>query len=155
ANCLRCLAEAAKLGPRALGEAALANKAYLRGLGEEVLAETGIDLPEFFPAAVQCLSGHALRGHTVVLVTGTPAPRAALVKGALERELMWRGLKTEVFALSTGLEMVGGRWSGRVLGRPMLGAEKARAAERFAAARGLALRSASAYGDHLLDRWLL
>jgi phosphoserine phosphatase len=155
ANYLRWIAGAARLGFRGLRESAHSNKAYLRGLGADVLSEIAMPMPEFFPAAVQCVCWHALRGHTLVLVTGTPDPLAAMVKAALEQELMWRGLKTQVFVLSTELEAVGGRWSGRVVGPPMFGKQKARAIERFALTRGISLSCASACGDHLLDRWML
>jgi phosphoserine phosphatase len=151
ANCLRWIAGAARLRR----EFVHSNKEYLRGLGSSVLSEIAMPVPEFFPAAIQCLGWHALRGHTLVLVTGTPAPLAAMVKAALERELMWRGLRTEIFALSTELEVVDGRWSGRVAGPPMFGPQKARAIERFARTRGAPLSCASAYGDHVLDRWML
>ena len=153
ANYLRFLLAAAS--PRVFRESAHSNKAYLRGLAGSVLAETAVELPEFFPSALQCVCWHALRGHAVVLVTGTPAPLAALVKGALERELRWRGVRSEVCVLATELETAGGRWTGRVAGPPMFGAEKGRAVGRFATSRGLPLSSASAYGDHVLDRWML
>jgi putative phosphoserine phosphatase/1-acylglycerol-3-phosphate O-acyltransferase len=155
ANCLRFLAAAAQGAPRGLHESAHANKAYLRGLDESVLAESGVELPCFFPAAIERVCWHALRGHAVVLVTGTPAPLAALVQGALERELVWRGVRTEVHALATELETLRGRWTGRVCGRPMFGEEKAAAIARFARDRAEDLGSASAYGNHVLDRWML
>jgi len=112
-------------------------------------------LPEFFPAAVQRVWWHALRGDSIVLVSGTLAPLAEIVKFALERELLWRSVETKISVLATQLEICEGHCSGRVAGAAMFGEEKARAARAFASARNISLAQSSAYGDSSLDRRML
>jgi phosphoserine phosphatase len=56
---------------------------------------------------------------------------------------------------ATRLEAFYGRWTGRVLGEPMVGDEKARAILRLAEIEGLALDQSYAYADGASDRWLL
>ena len=52
-------------------------------------------IPQFFPAALQRVWWHALRGDAIVLVSGTLLPLAKSVAFALERELLWRGIETK------------------------------------------------------------
>jgi phosphoserine phosphatase len=137
---------------------------YLRGVatGEfSARSANGIggfranDALELFPAAVQRVWWHALRGDSIVLVSGTLAPLAEIVKYALERELLWRGVETKISVLATQLEICAGRCTGRVDGAAMFGEEKARAAREFALRRNISLAQCSAYGDSSLDRWML
>jgi len=153
----------AEIGRRASGHfwaAIHANKMYLRGVSAEAPFVVGKNrgdawLPEFFPAAMQRVWWHVLRGDSIVLVSGTLAPLADMVKFALERELLWRGVQGRVSVLATQMEVFDGRWTGRVLGAPMFGEAKARALSDFAKARQIALLKCSAYGDSWLDRWML
>lgn len=163
-NYLAWLAEMFRLWLRDISAAAHANKMYLRGVSADSLlvqATNGdsafsIDAaPEFFPAAVQRVWWHALRGDSIVLVSGTLAPLAEIVKYALERELLWRGVETKISVLATRLEIREGRCTGRIKGAAMVGEEKARASCEFARARNISLAQCSAYGDSLLDRWML
>jgi phosphoserine phosphatase len=115
----------------------------------------GNALPGIFPAAVQRVWWHALRGDSIVLVSGTLAPLAEVVKYALERELLWRGVETKISVLATQLEIREGRCTGRVAGGAMFGEEKARASKEFACSQNISLVQCSAYGDSSLDRWML
>lgn len=138
----------------------LQSKSYLRGIPAELLAEglfleASAQLPKLFPAAVHRIWQHALRGDAIVLVTGSLAPLAEIVGFALERELLCRGVETKIELLATQLEVREGRWTGRVLGAPMVGEAKALAIGDFSAARGIALAQCSAYGDSYLERWML
>ena len=159
-NCLHWIAESLRHILRGARAAIAGNKTYLRSLPSEILAECRFQtrapwLPEFYPAAVQRVWWHALRGDSIVLLSGTLAPLAEIVKFALERELLWRGVETKISVLATQLEVGEGRSTGRVAGAAMFGEEKARAAREFARQRNTSLAQCSAYGDSSLDRWIL
>ena len=163
-NCFAWLAESLRLGLRDAWAMLHANKMYLRGVATETFSspETNIRcvfaedaLPEFFPAAVQRVWWHALRGDSIVLVSGTLAPLAEILKFALERELLWRGIETKMSVLATRLEIREGRCTGRVKGDAMFGEAKAIAIKEFAREKNISLAQCSAYGDSSLDRWML
>ncbi len=158
-NYLRWIVETIRIGLRDVRSSAQGNKMYLRGISAEILASRstfpGGALAAFFPAAIQCVWWHALRGDSIVLVSGTLAPLAEIAKFALERELLWRGLEVKVSLLATQLEIRDGRWTGRVAGAAMFGEEKAAAIKRLAREQGIALAQCSAYGDSSLDRSML
>lgn len=163
ANCFAWLAEAVRLGLRDTRLMLHANKMHLRNVAEDLVLERaatgraipGNALPEFFPAAVQRVWWHALRGDSIVLVSGTLAGLAQIVKYALERELLWRGVETKISVLATRLEICDGCCSGRVDGVAMFGEAKALAIINFALARNISLLQCSGYGDSSLDRWML
>ncbi len=163
-NYFSWLVEMLRLGFRDMRAELHTNKMYLRGVALETFSTLGTNtrarfaghaLPELFPAAVQRVWWHAVRGDSIVLVTGTLAPLAEIVKYALERELLWRGVETKVLLLATHLKICDGRCTGRVDGPAMFGEEKARAAGEFARQRNISLAQCSAYGDSSLDRWML
>jgi HAD superfamily hydrolase (TIGR01490 family) len=163
-NCFAWLREAMRIGLRDIRVATQANKMYLRGVAAEVFSAQESNgrrefarnaMPEFFPAAVQRVWWHALRGDSIVLVSGTLEPLAEIVKYALERELLWRGVETKISVLATQLEICERRCTGRVSGAAMFGEEKARAAREFTSSRNISLAQCSAYGDSSLDRWML
>lgn len=149
------LAHAIRLGPWNVSLIAQSNKAYLHGIPANTFAGAGDFIPEFFPAAIQRLWWHALRGDRIVLVTGTPAQLALAVKAALERELRWRGVETQLNVLATTLETREGSFTGRVAGRPMFGREKVSAIAQFASQHSVSLSQCWAYGDHAFDRFML
>ena len=154
------LAEALRLGARDFSAVTHANKAYLRGVSAASLFAISDKrrtawMPEFFPAAVQRIWWHALRGDAIVLVSGTLLPLAEIVGAALERELLWRGIDATVEVIATRLEVEAGKFSGRVAGTAMFAEEKARAVQKFADEQKIALCKCSAYGDSSLDRWML
>ena len=164
AKCFAWLREAMRIGLRDMSAAAHLNKMYLRGVAAEAFSEqagnghrvfAGSMMPEFFPAAVQRVWWHALRRDSIVLVSGTLAPLAEIVKYALERELLWRGVETKISVLATQLEVCQGRSTGRVTGAAMFGEVKVRAVREFARQLNVSLVQCSAYGDSSLDRWML
>jgi phosphoserine phosphatase len=118
-------------------------------------ASPGSSLPEFFPAAIQRVWWHALRGDAIVLVSGTLAALVEIVQFALQRELLWRGVECKIFSFATQLEIVDGRWTDGVADRAIFGEEKALAVKEFARAQNISLARCSAYGDSSLDRWML
>ena len=159
-NYIAWLAESLRLARPGITAATHANKMYLRGLRPETLSEYDPHshcslLPQFFPAALQRIWWHTLRGDAIVLVSGTLSPLAEIVRFALERELLWRGVEIAVSVIATQLEVSTGRWTGRVYGTPMFAESKARAIKEFANPHQISLLRCSAYGDSSLDRWML
>jgi phosphoserine phosphatase len=164
ANYFRWVAEFVRVAPRNIFTAGHASKMYLRGVPAEIVSARGANerngfaarrLPKFFPAAIQHVWWHALRRDSIVLVSGTLAPLAEIVKSALERELLWRGVEAKVSVIATQLEIREEHWTGRVVGAPMFGEAKAFAIKEFACKHGIELSQCSAYGDSSLDRWML
>jgi phosphoserine phosphatase len=155
ANYLRWLKQAVRLGPWNVSRIAESNKAYLRGIPASVFAGADQCVAAFFPAALQRVWWHVLRGDRIVLVTGTLAELAHGVKLALERELRWRGVEAQIEVLATSPETKHGLLTGRVTGRPMFGREKAAAIARCASEHDVRLSECWAYGDHALDRFML
>jgi phosphoserine phosphatase len=136
------------------------NKVYLRGLAADALSaavhgQRFSRAIELFPAAVQRVWWHAMRGDCIVLASGTLEPLAEKVKFALEREMLWCGIDVNVAVLATRLEIREGRLTGRVRGAPIFGEAKARAIREFTELHGIMLSQCSAYGDSSLDRWML
>jgi len=166
-NYLVWLAETIRLGLpalRRLRAVAQTNKSYLRGVCAEIPFASDADrgnearkswLPEFFPAAIQRVWWHALRGDAIVLVSGTPAPIAEIVQFALERELLWRAVECKISGIATQLEISAGCWTGSVAGVAIFGEEKAAAIKEFAREQNIPLARCSAYADSSLDRWML
>ena len=157
-NYLRWAAELVRNRRAGFSIAAQSNKIYLRGVSCAVVSEMSRQtrwVPEFYSASLQRIWWHVLRGDTIVLVTGTLAPLAEIVRSALERELLLRGVETRIPVVATQLTIQDGRWTGRVSGSPMFGKAKAAAIKEFAQTRTAPLQECSAYGDHALDRFML
>lgn len=154
-SCLRWITQSVRLGPWNFQTTAQANKTYLRGVPLSALADSTSLLPEFFPAAIQRVWWHVLRGDTIVLLTGTLAPLANNVKLVLERELRWRGMEVNLHVLATQVEVKNARCTGSVLDAPMFGEQKASRLTEFAAAVDVAPIDCFAYGDQHVDRWML
>ena len=156
ANCLVWAAQLAGLRRPEDSGARCDSKIYLRGVSA-ILPEPGQVrwLPEFFPAAIECVWWHALRGDEIALATGTLAPLADLVRAGLERELLWRGVGTKIAVIATRLATRDGCWTGKVDGVPIVGEAKAAAAREFAGSRGVALSRCFAYGDQTEDGAML
>jgi len=160
ANFSRWVAEMLRLSSSNLVTAVQSNKMYLRGVsaalpGQGCCVQDRHWMPEFFPAAIERIWWHALRGDGIVLVTGTLAPLAEVVKAAIERELLWRGVELQVSMFATELGLCEGSWTGRVEGKPRSGEAKAAAVKQCALASGAPLSECFAYGDHALDRSML
>ena len=109
----------------------------------------------FFEEALERLAWHAKQGHVIAIVSGTLEPLAIAAAQALEGELAARGVDTEIRVCATGLEELGGRFTGRVLGDAVFGAAKACAAHQLAEELRIDLSQSFAYGDSAHDRWLL
>ena len=154
-NYLLWLGEALRLAPRGIGAVRHANKMYLRG-AQAFLEEGGIKpAPAFFRQAVERIVWHAEQGHAIALVTGTIHVLAKAAARALEAELIKLGCGAAIRVCATRLEEIDGLWTGRILGEPMFGEAKARAAQRMARLTDIPLAHSYAYGDSASDRWLL
>ena len=114
-----------------------------------------LPVPAFFAQAIERVAWHARHGHEIVLISGTLEPLARGAARAMEAELAARGIRLTIRAIGTRLEEVDGRWTGRILGEPMFGQAKSRAAKRLAEQMRLDLGRCYAYGDSLTDRWLM
>ena len=147
-NGIAWLAEFVRLLPNGLTYALQGNKAYLRAV------RAGDDAP-FFPEAVECAARHAANGDRIVLVTGTLEFLAEEIANRLRGELAKRNLGAEIHVCATRLEEKDGRWTGRVLGRPMFGEAKAVAVWWYAEKWKLNLAKCSVYGDSAQDQWML
>ena len=155
-NGIAWLAEFVRLQPNGLTYALQGNKAYLRAVRSTGLRanRAGDDAP-FFPEAVECAARHAANGDRIVLVTGTLEFLAEGIANRLCDELAKRNLTAEIHVCATRLEKKDGRWTGRVLGRPMFGEAKALAVWWYAEKWKLNLAECSAYGDSAHDQWML
>ena len=155
-NGIAWLAEFVRLQPNGLTYALQGNKAYLRAVRSTGLRanRAGDDAP-FFPEAVECAARHAANGDRIVLVTGTLEFLAEGIANRLCDELAKRNLTAEIHVCATRLEEKDGRWTGRVLGRPMFGEAKALAVWWYAEKWKLNLAECSAYGDSAHDQWRL
>ncbi|HLZ14140.1 MAG TPA: HAD-IB family hydrolase, partial [Candidatus Acidoferrum sp.] len=155
-NGLAWLAEFARLAPNGLACALQGNKAYLRGIRSTGLrANRAGDDALFFPEAMERIARHAATGERIVLVTGTLEFLAEEIAARLRGELAKRNLAAEIHVCATRLEEKCGRWTGRVLGRPMFGEAKAIAVWWYAEKWKLNLAECSAYGDGAMDEWML
>jgi HAD superfamily hydrolase (TIGR01490 family) len=133
------------------GQTAKKNKAYLykldtarvRGLAERFVAEE--ILPRLYSPAVQRLQNHLRRGDTVVLISGTLEPIARALANALS---------VEHVRATVCRERHGHYLAGPPDVHPFGGA-KLELATQFAAAMGVSLANASAYGDSQDDLALL
>ena len=126
------------------------NKAYLAGVRGSTLQAF---LPllsrrpfAFFPAALVRLEWHAAQGHRIFLVSGTLKPLA---------EAVCNQLPVKVIPCATELEVVEGRWTGKVSLEAVCGPAKAHALARLASAHRLDLGHSYAYGDSWGDRAML
>lgn len=88
---------------------------------------------------------HRAQGREVYLVTATPME----VAGMIARRLGLSG------ALGTKTEIIDGIYTGKLIGRPLHGAEKAIAVRELATAEGISLARSHAYSDSINDLPLL
>ena len=155
-NYWRWFEEAMRLLPRGASAILHGNKLYLRGIATDRMEEGGLK-PAFtvFGEALARVAWHARQGHAIVMVSGTLEPLASEAAWAIEDELAAQGTFTGIRVFATRLEEIEGRWTGRILGEPMFGEAKARAAKRMAEETRLDLSGCYAYGDSLNDRWLM
>ncbi|HKW32917.1 MAG TPA: HAD-IB family phosphatase [Candidatus Acidoferrum sp.] len=112
-------------------------------------------VPHFFEDGMERVAWHAMQGHAIVIVSGTPEPLANAAARALETELATRGIASRIRACATKLEERDGHWTGRILGEAKFGKAKARAISTLAEEMNLDLSQSWAYGDSAQDRWML
>ena len=117
--------------------------AELRAIGEEVFDDLMAD--KIWPGTVELARMHESAGQRVWLVTATPVEVADVIAHRL-------GLTG---ALGTVAEHVDGIYTGRLVGAPMHGREKAAAVAALAEREGLDLARCSAYSDSANDIPLL
>jgi HAD superfamily hydrolase (TIGR01490 family) len=102
-------------------------------------------VPRFHPAAVAALSEHQAEGDRVVVISAALEPVVQAV---------CRRLGVAEFA-GTGCEVVGGHYSGRLLGPSPHGGEKERVAAEYMERWGVESAECWAYADHASDLALL
>ncbi len=149
-NVARWVAESAKVLLNGERCAIFANKHYLTGIHESVIAEwantiTHRSLP-LFAEGIDRVHRHLECGHSVVLVTGTLAPLARAVTCHLPRGVEVRATK---------LETQEGCFTGRISGAHLGFAEKARVMREYAEGFDLDLRQSFAYGNEMSDARML
>ncbi|MFT2018646.1 HAD family hydrolase [Streptomyces sp. 796.1] len=131
------------------------NRDYYRLYAGRTVAEVTEHAREWFAAelarggalhepAVEALHAHRRAGATTVLVSGSFPPCLAPVRELLGADLL----------VCSEPEHRDGRYTGH-LERPMIGAEKGRAARELMARHAIAPERAAAYGDHATDLSLL
>jgi HAD superfamily hydrolase (TIGR01490 family) len=160
ANYFLWLARMAWLAPRGIETMRHANKMYLRGVrkdGSESCraGHPKMAVPRFFTEGVDQVAWHARQGHAIVLVSGTLAPLAQEMALALVVRLAVRGIAASVAVCATRLEEKMGRWTGRIVGDALFGKTKAQAVRHMALDMGFELAHSYAYGDSVIDRWML
>jgi HAD superfamily hydrolase (TIGR01490 family) len=111
----------------------------LTTFGESVFDDTMVD--KLIPGSLELAKAHLDAGEQVWLVTATPVELAEL----LARRLGLTG------ALGTVSEIVDGRYTGRLIGRPLHGPAKAEAIRQLAAREDLDLSACAAYSDSAND----
>jgi HAD superfamily hydrolase (TIGR01490 family) len=126
--------------------ASVGNKLYLAGLRENLVPEwenSGApgSLP-FFAEGIDCVAQHLAREHHIVLVSGTLAPLARVIA---------HQLPGSVEVCATELEVLDGRWTGRLGGDHLRGEAKARAVRALAMKFGWDLEQSYAYGNEMAD----
>jgi HAD superfamily hydrolase (TIGR01490 family) len=153
-NYARWALEALRLLPSGIATIQHANKRYLCGVDRDLVFRDVGEIP-IFDEAIARLIWHVGRGHELVLVSGTLEPLAQMAATALECELEARGVETQIRICATRLEEKYGRWTGRLLNEPVYGEAKRRAVTHYSRQRSVNLRDSHAYGNTLLDRYML
>jgi HAD superfamily hydrolase (TIGR01490 family) len=149
-NVARWIAQSARAFLSNGHRAVLANKYYLFGIRESVIAEwantiTHGSLP-LFVDGIDRMHRHLECGHRVVLVTGTLVPLARAITGHLPRGVEVRGTK---------LEVRDGCFTGRISGAHLGFEEKARVIHEEAEEFDLDLCQSFAYGNEMSDARML
>ena len=149
-NVARWVAQSAKAVLNGGRRAVFANKHYLAGIHESVVAEWANTIAHgslpLFVDGIDRVQRHLERGHRVVLVTGTLAPLAHAIIHLLPRGVEVRG---------TMLEMRDGCFTGRLSGTHLGFGQKARVIHEYAEEFSLDLRQSFAYGNEMSDARML
>jgi HAD superfamily hydrolase (TIGR01490 family) len=118
-----------------------------RGVSREHFAEWNrraferITRPRLFPGAVEEIAALRRAGVRVVLVTGATREVVAPIAEHVGAD----------HVIASELEVVGGRFTGRMLARPVGDEEKARRIREYAAGEGIDLARCAAYADNFAD----
>jgi alcohol-forming fatty acyl-CoA reductase len=127
-------------------EATLGNKHYLGGLHASLVSDWEQSLTNdplaWCADTVERMRWHWTQGHRVFLVSGTLDCLA---------HVMRRQLPGPVEVSSTQLEVLRGRWTGRIVGAHLSGNEKGRVVRSLAARFGVSLWDSYAYGNSISD----
>ena len=130
--------------------AAFGNKQYLTGIRESLVETWASEIMDgsvpWLDDGMARVRWHIEGGHRVVLVSGTLAP---LARGIVRDLLYGFGLR------ATELDVRGGTFTGRILGRHMGGVEKLRAVYAEANSWNLDLSKSFAYGNEMADLRML
>jgi HAD superfamily hydrolase (TIGR01490 family) len=135
-------------GMEAAREQALA---FIEGKRHDDLTQIGHDIvvevigPRIYPGMRQVIEAHRAEGDETWLVTAAPRELAQGIAAYLGMD----------GALGTEAELIGGTYTGRLLGPVLHGPAKLDAVVRLAAERGVDLKASSAYSDSVNDRPLL
>ncbi len=127
------------------------DKSYLAGLLTERVLSLAAECfrqrirPRLSPAGLACLQEHRVRGHAIILLTGS------LV--FLLRPL--KELAGADWLIATELVENGGRFTGQIQGLHPRGINKALLVAELSRRQGLDLSRSFAYGDHIADTPLL
>jgi phosphoserine phosphatase len=181
-NILHWLSQAGRSRARGLRQAVLANKQYVAGLAESLVADwadalekadSGLSRLRLFDEGLDRIEWHQSQNHLVFLVSGTLAPLATCVASRIRGKV--GAIATEL-AVSTGTRPApdgcaeaarSGKaevfsekshppiWTGQLAGEHMVGAAKCRALRSLAARHDLDLTKCYAYGDSWADRAML
>lgn len=125
---------------------------FVTGHKAEELLEWGREianervLPRVYQDIVRVIDGHRDRGDLTFLVTAAPIELADTIAEAL-------GMEGAIATISEIDEE--GYYTGRLVGSPMHGPEKAKAVAEMAAERGIQLAECAAYSDSINDLPLL
>jgi phosphoserine phosphatase len=130
------------------------NKRYLAGIHFDLVLRY-MESIVFFEEGITRAAWHARQGHEIVFLSGTLDVLATLAASALECELEARGLRVRPRVCATRLAERRGYWTGDLAGEVLFGPAKVRALEALAKQEHIDLRLCHAYGNSLLDRYLL
>ncbi len=137
------LADMARITESALSFVAGRDVEEVRALADEIYHE--IMEAKIWPGTVELAQTHLSAGHQVWLVSAAPIELAELIANKL-------GLTGAVATIS---EIVDGKYTGKLISKPMHGAEKAQAVLRLANENDLDLPNCFAYSDSKNDIPLL
>ena len=155
-SCAQWLLECARLAPMGLATMTQRNKRYLAGITVHAATKARAHAPaELLPLAMDRIAWHARQGHRIVLISGTLEFLADEAREKIESVLVARGLVADLNVRATRLESRQGRWTGRLLGEPVYGEEKARVVREVAYMGAIDLALSYAYGNAASDRWML
>lgn len=137
------LADMARITENALSFVAGRDVDEVKSLADEIYHE--IMEAKIWPGTVELAKAHLVAGHQVWLVSAAPIELAQLIADKLDL----------TGAVATVSEIVNGKYTGKLVSKPMHGYEKAQAVVELAKENGLDLKNSFAYSDSKNDIPLL